>query len=225
MNLLVTGATGLAGAEVVREALRTRSIGSVTALVRRPMPFSDPTLTTVIHGNFLDYSGLDGLFKSVDACAWCLGISQSQVGRDEYAVITHDFALAAAAAMHRANPDLFFLFLSGHGADPTGRSRTLFERVKGKTENDLMKIGFKKLAIVRPAGIRPVNKNPNAALANRIMGPLWPLMGLVAPSFVIRSTELARAMLYILAHGTEKTILDRFDLRRIAERLEAIRPN
>src|SRR5690349_11759517 len=99
MNLLITGATGMVGSEAVRQALLDPSIQRVTALVRRPLTIQHPKLQVVLHHDFLNYVGLEDLFRRHDACLWCLGISQTQVSTAEYRRITHDFTLASARAM------------------------------------------------------------------------------------------------------------------------------
>ncbi|MCI0708038.1 MAG: NAD(P)H-binding protein [Ignavibacteriae bacterium] len=219
MHILVTGATGLVGAEVIRLAIVDDDIRQVTALVRRPLAIQHPKLTTHEHPNFLDYSSLSPQLKTVDVCLWCLGVSQSQVNEQEYYTITHDYAVAATNALLEANPNVTFLFLSGGGADSSEQSRTLFARIKGKTENSLKRLPLKRLIIARPAGIKPINKNPNAPLAYKIMNPFYPLMELIAPNQVISSVDLAKALLHLVKQGSEKTILENVDLKRIAATL------
>ena len=157
MKLIVTGSTGTAGSELIRQAITDPDVEKITAISRRPLELSHPKLDVVLHHDFLDYSSLAEVFATHDACAWCLGISQSQVNRQAYEAITHDYAVAAATQMFQANPAISFLFLSGQGADPSEKSRVIFSRIKGKTENDLRKIGFKNLYIIRPGGIKPVH--------------------------------------------------------------------
>ncbi|MBL0146466.1 MAG: NAD(P)H-binding protein [Chitinophagaceae bacterium] len=155
MKLLITGATGMAGSEVIRQALLDDSITQIIALARKPLEISHPKITTVFHTNFLNYEGLSNIFTECDACIWCLGISQLQVSPTQLAVITYDYAVAAAKAMFVANPAIQFVFLSGNGADKTEKSKIPFARLKGKTENALLQIGFKHLMLARPDAIWP----------------------------------------------------------------------
>lgn len=219
MNILVTGATGMVGSEVIRQAIIDSDIKTVTAITRNPLSIQHVKLKTIIHRDFLDYSDLSDVFKQQDACLWCLGISQSQVNKEQYHVITYDYAVSAGQIIVKENPEMTFVFLSGAGADSKERSSTLFARVKGKTENALLKLGFKKIYIARPAGIKPIRKNPNTALVNKIMIPLFPILELVYPAGVITSVQLARAMLHIAKHGSDKTILENSDLKQIANPL------
>jgi nucleoside-diphosphate-sugar epimerase len=217
MKIIVTGATGTVGAEVIRQAILDKDIESITALSRKPIPVQHGRVSTIMHKDFLDYNGLENVFHEHDACIWCLGISQSQVSKQAYEVITYDYAMAAAKAMKQANRNMTFLFLSGAGADSAEKSRTLFARVKGKTENALQRLmPEKKLIIARPAGIKPVHLNPNTSLWNKMVIPLFPIFELIMPSIVISSVDLAKAMLHLVKHGSDKVILENVDLKKIS---------
>ena len=165
MRLIVTGATGLAGAEVVRQGLADGEIEKVTALVRRPLSVSHEKLATVVHGDFLNYDAVLPQLADHDACLWCLGVSQRDVAEPEYIRITRDYTLAGAAAMLRVNPGLTFGFLSGGGASSSERSPMLFGRVKGQTENRLGTLGLSHLYHFRPGYIEP--SEPRAQRAVR----------------------------------------------------------
>jgi uncharacterized protein YbjT (DUF2867 family) len=213
-KIIVTGATGLAGSEVVRQALLDPDIAGITAIARRPLNIQHAKLQVLLHDNFRDYSPLSELFKSHDACLWCLGISQSQVKEDEYIRITYEYVVTAAQAMLNANPSMAFMFLSGMGADSLEKSRTLFARIKGKAENNLKRLPFKQLWIARPGGIIPVVKKENPAFFERLLIPLYPIMQLVAPGAMISSVDLAKAMLDVVKKGSDKVILENRDLKK-----------
>lgn len=215
MKIIVTGATGLVGAEVLRLAIHDNDIEHVTALTRRPATVQHPKIKTLMHESFLDYSELEEVFKEHDACIWCLGISVSQVNKQQYQVITYDYTIAAAKAMLKANPGIHFIFLSGEGADPKEKSRLLFERIKGKTENELLRMPFKRFHIARPGAIRPVNKNPNAPFLYRLFMPLYPVMEFLAPHKVISSVKVAQALLHLTKRETGKTILENKELKEM----------
>ncbi len=215
MKIIVTGGTGMVGAEVIRQAMADSDIESITAISRKPLTLQHPKLKTIIHTDYLKYDALKDVFKSNDAVVWCLGISQTQVNKQEYEVITFDYTIAAAKAMFEANPKSTFLFLSGAGADNTEKSRTLFARIKGKAENALMQIPLMKLFIARPAGIKPIHKNPNTSFFNKLAIPLFPLFEIISPSFVIASDVLARAMLRILKQGNKSQVIHNVELKEI----------
>ena len=217
MNILVTGATGLVGAEVIREAIKDSGITNITALSRRPLSIEHPKLQTVHHKDFISYAGLEDVLAKQDACLWCLGISQSQVSAREYEVITYNYAIAAAKAMHQANPSMIFLFVSGQGADTQEKSKTLFARIKGKTENALQRLPLNQLYIVRPGGIRPVNPNPNAPFVYKLFLPIFPLMELFAPSSVINSVQLAHAILRIIKEKPQQVLFHNPELKYLGK--------
>ena len=214
MKIIVTGATGLAGEELVRQAIADDNITSITAIVRKPMKLLSAKLNTIIHNNFMDYSGLEDLFKNCDTFFWCLGISQSQVSKAEYERITYDYTIAAASKIAEVNPNLKFIFLSGAGADSSETSKTLFARIKGKTENRLKSMTLNKLFIVRPGGIKPIHKNPNTAFFNKVMYLFLPLFEIVWPSMVIGSDTLAKAMLWIAEQEPAMQTFENNDLKQ-----------
>lgn len=217
MKILVTGATGLVGAEVIREAIKDDGITQITAIARRSLSIKHPKLTTVLHEDFLNYNNLLPVIAPHDACLWCLGISQTQVNKEQYHVITYDYAMAAANAIKQANPAMTFLFLSGEGADQTEKSRQLFGRIKGKTEKALLQLGLGKLYIARPGGIRPINKNPNAPFLYKLLIPLFPLMEFLTPHKMINSVQVARALLKIVKTKPEKVIFENLELKELAK--------
>jgi len=217
MKIIVTGATGTAGSELIRQAINDPEIELVTAIARNVIGFKHPKLREIQHTDFRDYSSLHAEFKNHDAVFWCLGISQSQVSTKKYEEITYCFTIAAANAMLTSNPSSSFLFLSGAGADTSEKSKTAFARIKGKTENALKSITSLKLYILRPAGIKPVNKNPKLPLLYKLFLPLFPLLEILAPSFVIPSDVLGRAMLKIVKNATDKILFENPELKMLGK--------
>jgi len=217
MKIIITGATGMAGSEVLRQAINDNGITEMTAIVRKPLTTEHPKLTTIIHKDFMDYSGLQEVFKNNDACLWCLGISQNAVDENQYITITYDYTLAAANAMLQANPFISFLFLSGDGASSDEKSRFLFGRIKGKTENALTRLPFRKLYIARPAGILPANSSASFPFALRLQYLFVRIMRYITPAYVITSVNLAKTLLYIIKNGPDKTIFSFREINDIAK--------
>ena len=215
MKLIVTGATGTAGSEVIRQALKDDTVTAVTAICRRQPDIAHPKLTTVIHKDFLDYTGLDSIFKSHDACIWCLGVSSQQVNEEQYEVITHMYTIKAAQAMLHANPGIDFIFLSGEGADVLEKSRQIFARIKGKTENDLSKLSFGSLHMARAGAIWPLHDNPGQHFLYKLFRPLLPVIDLLSPSGVIRADVLARAMINLAKNGHTQRVVENEDLKKL----------
>jgi uncharacterized protein YbjT (DUF2867 family) len=215
MKIIITGATGMVGSEVLRQAIADNDITHVTAIVRRPVDITHPKLQTIIHKDFFDYSNLSEVFKNNDAVIWCLGISQNLVSKEEYIKITYDYTIAAAKEMLQANPNISFLFLSGAGADNTEKTRLLFGRIKGKTENALMQMPFTKLFIARPGAILPVHKQSNLPFIMKLQYSLVRGFAWVKPSMVITSVELSKALLFIVKNYTGKKVITQRELKTI----------
>lgn len=216
MDIIVTGATGMVGSELIRQAIADPEINSILAISRSPVEITSPKLSVVLQSSFLHYDTLAAEFAKATACIWCLGISQAQVNREAYQQITYDYTIAAATAMLTANPAIRFVFLSGAGADSSEKSKTLFARVKGKTENALRAMAFTHLYIARPAGINPLHPNKKAPFVYKLFLPLLPLLKAIAPGLVIDSDDLARALLHLAKQGASQTILENRDLKKIA---------
>lgn len=217
MKIIITGVTGVTGSETLRQALLDPRITRVTAISRRQISAQHEKLKVLIVKDFLDYTPIINDLHGHDACLWCLGVSQNQVKSDEeYHTITYDYTIAAAKALMNVNPNITFGFVSGMGADSTEKSKTLFARIKGKTENALLKLPLKKLYIFRPGGIQPIRKKENPMWYERILNPvIFPLMKLFVPNMVISSVELAKVMIHILCSGASKTLLENKDLKNI----------
>ncbi|HEY2726800.1 MAG TPA: NAD-dependent epimerase/dehydratase family protein [Parafilimonas sp.] len=219
MKLIITGATGMVGSEVLRQAIVDNEIESITIIARRATDISHPKLKTILHQNFLDYSNLTEVFKNNDAVIWCLGISQNIVSKEQYIKITYDYTVAFARNMLNANSNPAFLFLSGRGADNTENTKILFGKIKGRTENALKEMTLKKLYIARPAAILPVRKQKNLAFILKLQYALVKLFSYITPSFVINSDALAKALLYIVKNQPGQLLFNDVELKQIAKQL------
>ena len=207
----------MAGSEVIRQAITDDNITQIIALVRRPLEIAHSKISSIIHQDFLNYDAVKDHFKDCDACIWCLGISQLQVSKQQYGVITYDYTIAAAKAMLAVNHDIHFVFLSGNKADRTEKSKVLFARIKGKTENALLGLGLKKLTIARPDAIWPKHKNKNAPLAYKLAFPFFPLVEKFTPAKIIGSVQLAKALLYLTKNISEKDTYENTELRLLGK--------
>jgi uncharacterized protein YbjT (DUF2867 family) len=217
MKIILTGATGTAGSEVLRQALADADVTEVLVLSRRPLDIADPKLRVAVLEDFLDYSKVARQFAGYDACLWCLGISQTEVSKDDYEKITFGYALAAAQAMKELGEDFRFCFLSGRGADSAEKSSVLFARIKGKTENALTRLVHPKAWHFRPGYIHPITAPPRRRL-ERWLAPLTPFFYRFLPSHIISTVELAKAMLYVAKHGSSLRIIENDDIREISRR-------
>ncbi len=219
MKLIITGATGMVGSEVLRQAIADNEIELITIIVRRPTDITHPKLKTILHENFLDYSSLENEFKNNDALIWCLGISQNVVSKEEYIEITYDYAVAAAKAVVQSNNALRFLFLSGRGADNTEKTKLLFGKIKGRTENALKELPFQKLYIARPNAINPIHKPKHLPFILRLQYAMVKLFSYITPSYIINSDDLAKALLYIVKQNEASQLYNDVHLKQISKQL------
>lgn len=218
MKIILFGANGTIGSECLRQALSDNTIEHVTSITRRPLDsalISDKH-TNIIHSDFLDYTPLSNLFQTHQACIWALGISQNAVNEAEYIKITHDYTLAVAKAIANVNPDMRFIFISGMGADSTEQSRFLFGRIKGKTENDLVKeSGLKETYTIRPGAVLSSKQSSNKPWYERAFVPVLHIFKVIKPAWVISSIGLARAILFLVKNGHHATLFENQDIRDI----------
>ena len=150
-RVVIVGATGMVGGYTLRYALAHPSIGLVTSIGRRPVGISHPKLKEVMHQDFADYSALAGALSEQDAAIFCLGAYTGVVSDEELCRVTVDYTIEFARVLWDSSPEATFSFLSGMGADATGRSRVPFARYKGDAERALLATGFSRVYIFRPA--------------------------------------------------------------------------
>jgi len=215
-NVIIFGATGNAGGQVLDQSLNCDGIAKVTIISRKATGIEHEKLHEVIHRDFLDFSTIEDTLTQQDICFYCLGVSQLQV-KDEgdYKIITHDFTLSAAEMLLKNNPELTFCFLSGDGADPSMKSKVLFARVKGMTENSLEKQPFKQLYIFRPGYIHPVNLRRKLIFVEKIYKVLYPLMRFIIPKMVTTSDKLATSMIYVGLNGYKLNLINNRDINKL----------
>lgn len=210
MRIIITGATGFSGGEVLRQAVLDPEITEIMVLTRRSLGIANPKIREVILNSFLDYSGVD--FSGYDACIWCLGISQTAVKEPEYIDITYGYTLAGARAMFAANPALRFCFLSGRGADQGEVARNLFGRIKGRAERDLAALSPHVVSF-RPAYIRPTKATGPRKDFARHFAFIGTAMGWINADWAVDCDQLARTMIDIAKHGSTQPVLVNLDIR------------
>jgi uncharacterized protein YbjT (DUF2867 family) len=217
-RLVIVGATGMVGGYAVLYALDHPAIGSLTSIARRPLGFSHPKLIEILHQDFTDCSTLAPALSGQDAAVFCLGTYTGAVPDAELRKVTVDYTVEFARVLHSSSPDAAFSFLSGNGADPSGRSRLAFARYKGEAENALLKAGFPALYIFRPAYIYPVEPRKEPNFGYRLLRSIYPLFRLLFPNQVIPADDLARAMVQTTLGRNakpESLILENCDIRAL----------
>lgn len=201
-HVVIIGATGMVGGYALRHALAHPAIGLVTIIGRRAVGVSHPKLKEVMHRDFADCSTLASVLADQDAGIFCLGAYTGVVSDEELHRITVDYTVEFARVLRASSPKAAFSFLSGEGADPTGRSRAVFARYKGEAEKALLTMGFPRLHIFRPAYIYPVEPRMEPNFGYVLLRGIYPLFRRLFPSQVIPADELAKAMVEVVARGT-----------------------
>jgi uncharacterized protein YbjT (DUF2867 family) len=191
----------MVGGYALRYALENSAVGSVTSIGRRKLGISHTKLTEVLHRDFADFSALAEVLSGQDAAVFCLGAYTGVVSDAELRTITVNYTVAFARVLRGSSPEAAFSFLSGGGADPTGRSRIPFARYKGEAEKALLAEGFPSVYIFRPAYIYPVEPRKEPNFSYRLLHTMYPVFRVLFPNQVIRADDLARAMVDAAVHG------------------------
>jgi uncharacterized protein YbjT (DUF2867 family) len=219
MKVILFGATGMVGQGVLRECLLDADVESVLAVGRRPTGRRNAKLREIRHDKFLDYSAIESQLTGFDACFFCLGVSSLGLDEQRYRHLTYDITLAAATALAKLNPQMVFIYVTGRGTDSTEQGRLMWARVKGKTENDLLKLPFKAAYMFRPAGIQPLHGiRSGTAWVQAIYiasAPLLSLLHRVAPKYMTTTEQVGRAMIKVARDGFPRPVLESEDINRV----------
>jgi uncharacterized protein YbjT (DUF2867 family) len=219
MKVILFGATGMVGQGVLRECLLDGEVERVLAVGRSAGGAAHEKLRELVHADFLDYSAVEKELAGYDACFFCLGVSSAGMKEADYRRVTYEFTLAAAEMLARLNPAMTFVYVSGEGTDSTEKGRSMWARVKGETENALLRLPFKGKYMFRPGFIQPLHGIKSKTRLYRafyvVMAPLHPLMKLVAARHVTTTEHVGRAMLAVAKRGAPRPILENPDINEI----------
>jgi uncharacterized protein YbjT (DUF2867 family) len=228
-RLVIVGATGMVGGYALRYALDHPAVGGATAIGRKPTGLAHPKLNEVLHQDFADCSALAGALSGQDAAVFCLGVYTGAVPDAELRRITVDYTVEFARVLRASSPTATFAFLSGSGADPTGRSRMPFARYKGQAEKALAADGFPYVYMFRPAYIYPVQPRREPNVSYRLLRAIYPAFRVLFPNQVIRADDLARAMVDAAVHGVgndhHAVVLENRDILHLAGEAARIAPS
>lgn len=219
-HLVLVGASGMVGGYALRYALEHPGVERVTAIGRRPLGISYAKLKEVLHANFGDCSALAKSLSHQDAAIFCLGAYTGAVPDAEFRTRTVDYTVEFARVLHESSPNAGFAFLSGMGADPTGKSRIAFARYKGEAENALFATGLGAVYIFRPAYIYPVTPRTEPNFGYRLLRAIYPVLRMLFPGQVIQADDLAKVMVDVAVQGpTERgtSVFENSDIRAMAE--------
>lgn len=218
IRAVITGATGMVGEGVLVECLVDPDVEKVLVIGRKTCGVDHPKLREVLLVDFMELSPLDSLLNDYNACFFCLGVSSVGLKEDAYTKLTYDLTLNFAKAMLKENRQMTFCYVSGAGTDSTEKGRTMWARVKGKTENDLMKLPFHQAYMFRPGYMQPTNGLRNSLKFYRYVSWSYPFLRTVFPGFVSTLRELGQAMIKASKIGSEKSVLEVRDIVALAAR-------
>jgi uncharacterized protein YbjT (DUF2867 family) len=219
MKVIIFGASGMVGRGVLRECLLDPDVESVLSIARSPLGESHPKLREILHRDFTSFAAIEDQLAGYDACFFCLGVSSAGMKEADYARVTYDFTLAAAAPLARLNPGMTFIYVSGEGTDSTEQGRSMWARVKGKTENALMHLPFKAAVMFRPGAIQARHGIRSKTRVYRVLymlfGWIIPVVKLIAPNQVTNTEAVGRAMLVVAKRGAPKAIIRTADINTL----------
>jgi uncharacterized protein YbjT (DUF2867 family) len=219
MNVIIFGATGMVGQGVLRECLLDPDVGRVLCIGRGSTGQQHPKLREIVHTNFLDFSSIESEMRGFDACFFCLGVSSAGMQEQPYRRVTYDFTVAAAQTLARLNPGMTFIYVSGMGTDSSERGRVMWARVKGATENALLRLPFKAAFMFRPAAIVPLHGIKSKTGLYRffyvLTAPLLPWLYAHFPKYITTTGQVGRAMLKVAKYGAPKPVLENSDINAL----------
>jgi uncharacterized protein YbjT (DUF2867 family) len=217
MKVIVTGVTGMVGEGVLHECLEHPAVQSALVINRKPCGISHAKLIEIIHPDFFDLTAIIDQLSGYDACFFCLGVSSVGMTELEYTRLTHTLTLNFAAAVGKANSNMTFCYISGSGTDSSEKGKVMWARIKGKTENDLLKLPFKKVYNFRPGIIEPTKGLKNTLSFYKYFFWLMPVLKSVTPNFISSLKELGMAMINSVLIGYSKNILEVKDIKILAK--------
>jgi uncharacterized protein YbjT (DUF2867 family) len=218
MKVLLFGATGMVGRGVLLECLRDADIEQVVTIGRSPAGAADPKVHEIVHPDLGNFAAIEKQLVGLDACFYCLGVSSAGMSEAEYTRLTYQFTLAAGETLARLNPGMTFIYVSGSGTDSTERGRSMWARVKGRTENALLKLPLDAY-MFRPGLIEPLDGIKSKTRMYRVMytlfKPVLPLLRKSLPNQVLSTREIGQAMLAVAKRGYPSRVMETRDIRAV----------
>ncbi len=218
LNVIITGSTGMVGKGVLLECIDSPDVESILVLSRSPIDVMHPKVKEIIHKDFFDLSSVRDQLTGYNACFFCLGVSSVGMKEAEYRRLTYDLTLGFAKVVLFLNPDMTFCYVSGAGTDSSEKGKSMWARVKGKTENDLLSLGFKAAYMFRPGYIHPMrgikSKTPLYNAFYIVLKPLYPLLKRM-PKYVTDNAIIGRAMIRVALSGYSKRVLESIDINHV----------
>ncbi|WP_145491915.1 Rossmann-fold NAD(P)-binding domain-containing protein [Yersinia rohdei] len=221
MKIMIFGASGMLGQGVVRECLLAADVSGVAVVTRQALAISNPKLQQIVTPDPTKFSLSREDIRQYDACFFCLGVSATGMTEEKYRQLTYELTLNVASQLQQANPAMAFIYVSGAGTDSSEQGKVMWARVKGKTENALLKLGFAHAWMFRPAIIQPLNgarsKTASYRIFYQLLTPLFPLLKYLFPTAILTTEDMGKAMLNAVRYGYDKPILEKGDISQLAK--------
>ncbi len=218
IKAIITGSTGMVGEGVLYECLQHEDVESVLVINRKPCEISHPKLKEIIHADFFNLSSIENQFAGYNACLFCLGVSSIGLKEPVFFRLTYTLTMNFAETVLKQNSGMSFCYVSGAATDSTEKGRMMWARVKGKTENDLMKLYFKQVYNFRPGVLEPTKGMKNTLKYYKYFGWLLPVIRLIAPNRISTLKQLGLAMINAATKGYEKQVLEVKDIIALSKR-------
>jgi uncharacterized protein YbjT (DUF2867 family) len=217
IKAIITGVTGMVGEGVLHECLLHPDVESVLVINRKPCGVKHEKLKEIIHKNFFDLSPIENQLSGYNACYFCAGVSSVGKKEDEYRHLTYGLTINFANTLLNSNSDMTFCYVSGVGTDSTEKGRSMWARVKGKTENDLLKLPFKSAFMFRPGYIQPTKGLRNTYKMYKVLAPFYPIIKLILSKYATTLKELGLAMINVTLYGSDKKTLECGDIVKLSK--------
>lgn len=217
VKAIITGSTGMVGEGVLHECFHHPDVESVLVINRRSCGVNHPKLKEIIHKDFSDFTAIENELSGYNAAYLCMGVSSVGMKEDKYRYLTYDLTMALAKPLAKLNPDITITYVSGYATDSTEKGRSMWARVKGKTENDIINLPIKAGYAFRPFLITPTKGLKNTYTAYKVMKPLLPVFRFLFPRFVSSLKEIGLAMIHVTLNGYDKKVLEVKDIVKVAK--------
>jgi uncharacterized protein YbjT (DUF2867 family) len=216
IKVIITGATGMVGEGVLHECLAHPDISEVLLLTRKSTGIEHAKVKELVHPDLMHAEALRGRLRGYNACFFCLGVTSIGKKEDEYNRLTYTLTLHVASILAQENPQMTFCYISGAGTDSTEKGRVMWARVKGRTENDLLKLPFKKVFLFRPGYLQPTKGLKNTHKFYNYISWMYPVLSALMPGSASTLKELGLAMINSVLKGYGKSILEVKDIKLLA---------
>jgi uncharacterized protein YbjT (DUF2867 family) len=213
MKIIITGATGMVGEGVLFECLENPIVKEVLIVNRRHYDMEHPKLKELLVNDFTKLEGLENQLSNYDACFYCAGISSVGMNEEKYNYITYETTMAFAEQLVKLNPNMVFNFVSGGHTDSTEQGKLMWARIKGKTENALMKLPFKAQYNFRPGFMKPFKQQKNV---KTLFKPIIWLFPILLPKISLTLKQVGQAMINAVLKGYPKQVLEIADIKILA---------